>query len=274
MLSEAIVTFLWGLASSTGYALMFCVPIIVAEYIWPAGPHPTLRERVFNFAIWIAVAVLLRAIRDPLEVIIGGLVNGGWIGLLAFGWTPKTVPEIIASTLAYAFVYDFFQYWFHRAQHRFALLWPAHALHHDDRFFNATTSLRNTVWTGVLGFFVVHIPTLVLCGNSFVTFYGSLLLFYAFGFWNHANLRVNMGPLNYIISNPQWHRTHHLEDAAYHNRNYAAFFPVLDLVFGTYKAPPREMGLTTGLGDYGQSGGGGTGLARAVFGLPPHKSLR
>jgi sterol desaturase/sphingolipid hydroxylase (fatty acid hydroxylase superfamily) len=269
MLLEAIVTFLWGLANSLKLALLFCLPVIIAEYIWPAGPHPAVRERLFNFAIWLSVALLLGAIRAPLEVVIGALVSRGWIGILTFGWVPTTLPEIIASTLAYAFVYDFFQYWFHRAQHRFAVLWPAHALHHDDRAFNATTSLRNTVWTGFLGFFVVHIPTLVLCGNSFVTFYGSLLLFYAFGFWNHANVRVNMGPLNRTISNPQWHRTHHLEDPAYHDRNYAAFFPVLDIVFGTYKEPPREMGLPTGLGAYGQSGGGGGGLARAVLGLPP-----
>ena len=64
--------------------------------------------------------------------------------------------------------------------------------------------------------------------------------------FSHLNAKVKLGPLRYIIGNPQVHRFHHSiipEEA----RNFSVSLPIWDLVFGTffYKADktPDKVGL-------------------------------
>jgi len=52
-----------------------------------------------------------------------------------------------------------------------------------------------------------------------------------------------------MLSGPQWHRLHHAIDQDCHDRNFAAYFPILDIVFGTYRAPRQGEYLATGLTD-------------------------
>ncbi len=115
-----------------------------------------------------------------------------------------------------------------------------HALHHDEENVNCTTSQRNTFWSNVLHFFLVAIPTLIVCGFQLLQIMGSYLLFKFYSFFNHANVRIDLGPLTPVISGPQWHRLHHGRDEQYYNTNFAAFFPIFDIVFGTYRRPQRD----------------------------------
>jgi sterol desaturase/sphingolipid hydroxylase (fatty acid hydroxylase superfamily) len=48
------------------------------------------------------------------------------------------------------------------------------------------------------------------------------------------------------VSGPRWHRLHHSIDVEHMNCNFAAFFPVIDLLFGTYRAPDPSALLRTG----------------------------
>ena len=43
----------------------------------------------------------------------------------------------------YFFVVDFFQYWWHRAQHKYPVLWDQHVVHHSDESMNVTTATRH-----------------------------------------------------------------------------------------------------------------------------------
>jgi sterol desaturase/sphingolipid hydroxylase (fatty acid hydroxylase superfamily) len=66
--------------------------------------------------------------------------------------------------------------------------------------------------------------------------------------WLHANLRLPLGPLRYVIATPAFHRAHHADDAAETSCNFAGVFPVWDLVFGTFRMPddaPRSFGAGT-----------------------------
>ncbi|MEZ0300188.1 MAG: sterol desaturase family protein [Candidatus Methylacidiphilales bacterium] len=59
--------------------------------------------------------------------------------------------------------------------------------------------------------------------------------------WNiyiHSNVRLPIGPLRILIGAPELHHWHHDRDRF--NGNYSNVFPVLDLIFGTYKCPPHE----------------------------------
>ncbi len=82
-----------------------------------------------------------------------------------------------------------------------------------------------------------------LSPHAFVAF----LLFRCWGFVNHANVRIDFGPLTGVIAGPQWHRIHHSTDPHHRDRNFATFFPFIDRLFGTYYAPAVGEYPATGL---------------------------
>lgn len=51
--------------------------------------------------------------------------------------------------------------------------------------------------------------------------------------FNHANVRINFGPLKYIIVTPQVHHWDHASDEAAIDKNYAAHFSFMDYLLGT-----------------------------------------
>jgi sterol desaturase/sphingolipid hydroxylase (fatty acid hydroxylase superfamily) len=63
----------------------------------------------------------------------------------------------------------------------------------------------------------------------------------------HLNVRLPLGPLTPVIAGPQWHRIHHSIEKRHTDKNFASFFPVFDLVFGTYCKPQAGEYPATGL---------------------------
>jgi hypothetical protein len=63
----------------------------------------------------------------------------------------------------------------------------------------------------------------------------------------HANLRLSLGPVSPVVAGPQLHRIHHSLEPRHRDRNYAAFFPLWDVLFGSYYAPKRDEYPRTGL---------------------------
>ncbi|WP_044873945.1 sterol desaturase family protein [Pseudomonas sp. LFM046] len=163
------------------------------------------------------------------------------------GWRSEGLLGAVVATVIYALVWDFFQYWTHRLEHKFSVLWKFHRIHHSDAHMNSTTSLRQSVGGALLGFMFTHIPTIAVCGGGMLPYLGSLILFSCWGYFNHANLRVSLGVMTFVLSGPQLHRLHHGRDCSYHNCNYAAFFPFLDYIFGTLRAPEGNEWVETGI---------------------------
>ena len=86
-------------------------------------------------------------------------------------------------------------------------------------------------------------------------FLALLLFFLAFslftgvhGLFQHANVDVRLGGLNWVFSMAELHRWHHSRTVAEANHNYGNNLIVWDLVFGTYflprdRTPPEDIGL-------------------------------
>src|SRR5256885_11191439 len=53
-------------------------------------------------------------------------------------WT--SIPGWLLALL----LYDFCYYWLHRMGHEVAVLWAAHAVHHQSQDYNLSTALRQT----------------------------------------------------------------------------------------------------------------------------------
>jgi sterol desaturase/sphingolipid hydroxylase (fatty acid hydroxylase superfamily) len=169
-----------------------------------------------------------------------GVVGRGLITLPSQGW------KLGFSVIVYLLVADFVEYLFHRAQHAVPFLWALHSFHHSDRGLNVTTTTRHH-WIDIftrsiviypLVFLVFAVPYEALLMTSFVAYYNYFL---------HCNLRVSFGRWWPVLNSPQYHRIHHSEHLDHQGRNFAALFPIFDLLFHTYHRPMADEYPTTGL---------------------------
>ena len=142
-------------------------------------------------------------------------------------WLQVALMLVVAELLRYPL---------HVAAHNTKTLWRLHAVHHSPkklywlnvgRFHPAEKALHYTLDT--LPFLLVGV------GPEVVALY---FVFYAVnGFYQHSNVDVRYGPLNYLVSGPELHRWHHSKQIDESNRNYGNNLIVWDLVFGTWFLP-------------------------------------
>ncbi len=171
--------------------------------------------------------------------------------LLHLGWTNFVSRDQGTADLMFRFALfvlaaDLIKYWMHRAMHQVPLLWRFHRAHHSDRDFNASTNLREQ-WLGTIyGDAVFALIAAPLFG-AMSTPIPLTVAYVGYGFFAHANLRLPLGPLTPVLVGPQYHRIHHSRLAPHANMNYASFFPLFDIVFGTYYPPARDEFPPTGL---------------------------
>jgi sterol desaturase/sphingolipid hydroxylase (fatty acid hydroxylase superfamily) len=245
LVPDAIVPHLQNIAGSA----MVIAMVTIAESRWPAVRQRRLDALKFNIAIGLVGAATAFVFAFSFEVIMKTVPRDGLIGLVIPGLHSRGLLGVAAFVMIYGLVWDFFQYWFHRMQHEMSWMWSSHRVHHSDQTVDATTQLRRSVPELVLYFCFLFIPTIVVAGVHETAMWIAFIVFWGWGFFNHANLRLPLGKLTAVVSGPQWHRLHHGLDREYQNCNYAAYFPVFDILFGTYKAPRKGEFPITGISD-------------------------
>lgn len=148
----------------------------------------------------------------------------------AFAACPAPVQAVLAVLAS-----DLAVYLAHRLQHRVPFLWRFHAVHHSAPVLDALAAHRehplDTLWTLT----AINLPPALL-GAPMHALAG---LAAARGLWAiflHAHVDVRLGPVQWLVGSPALHRWHHapVRDPG----NYANLSPLLDLLFGTYRAPP------------------------------------
>ncbi|MCK9360653.1 sterol desaturase family protein [Patescibacteria group bacterium] len=147
---------------------------------------------------------------------------------------------------AYLFLTDLLFYWYHRAQHHFKWFWPIHELHHSDTELNATTSMRTYWLERPLQASFIVLPLNYAIGADATASLILPFLFTGWLFFTHANLKLNLGFATPILTGPQMHRIHHSNQPQHQNKNFAQFFPIIDIIFGTYYRPAKNEYPTTG----------------------------
>jgi len=142
-------------------------------------------------------------------------------------------------------------YWGHRWAHKIPLLWRFHAIHHSaEKVFFLTSSRAHpidNVFIRLCGL----IPAYVLGVASPLTPNGTLvpvivvLVATVWGFFIHANMRIRLGPLEWLVATPAFHHWHHT-NSAQRDCNYASMLPWIDRLFDTHHLPkewPSEYGI-------------------------------
>jgi sterol desaturase/sphingolipid hydroxylase (fatty acid hydroxylase superfamily) len=165
-------------------------------------------------------------------------------GRLGIGLWPHGWPLAAQVALALVFI-EFAQYWVHRAQHQWPLLWRFHAVHHSAPRLYWLNAGRVHPLEAVANY-LVAVPILVAlgCGADALTLY--LVLITTSGSVQHANVDFRLGPLNWIFSQGENHRWHHAPQKRVADHNFGVVLIIWDVVFGTRKAPgawPEEVGV-------------------------------
>ncbi len=157
-----------------------------------------------------------------------------------------TTLQTVGAVFAYLVIIDFGFYWYHRAEHKFHGLWQIHELHHSDTQLNVTSGMRSYWLERPLQTLLVSIPASYIVGvNNQVSMIVLMLLIFMLSF-THANIRLRLGWLTPIICGPQLHRIHHSVEEKHRDKNFAQWFPIFDILFGTYYHPQSDEFPKTG----------------------------
>ena len=121
-----------------------------------------------------------------------------------------------------------------------AKLWKFHAVHHSSEdldWISAGGSIRSTSSLVALAVDVVLLiagisPNVLVFIGPFTTAHSAFV---------HANLNWTLGPFKYVLAGPVFHRWHHTAAERGGSKNFAATFPVLDLIFGTFYMPQKSF---------------------------------
>lgn len=218
---------------------------MLVERLRPAERRQPWRDVAFNLAYVVFIVVLNSLLLPPLMAMMQPIVQAYGLRIpIAF---PDGLPGQLLQILAFFAIFDFFYYWLHRAQHALPWLWPIHKLHHSERSVNITTTLRHHWLEEPIRVWVVLLPMGLLFEQKPVTLAWMSTAVMLWGYFVHTNLRLPFGPLTAVFAGPQWHRIHHSIEPEHTDRNFAAFFPVYDKLFGTYTKPKPGEYPATGL---------------------------
>jgi len=174
---------------------------------------------------------------------------GGWLSLhLGSGLWPHTWPLLVQLVLALV-VGEFFMYWAHRLGHQWDFLWRFHAVHHSAPRLYFLNAVRFHPVDLAISNYAPFVPLVALgAGADVMALFG--LVSAVHGIFQHANLPMRLGPLNWFFSMAELHRWHHSTLLEESNTNYGQNLIVWDVVFGTRFLPrDREPPEAIGIGD-------------------------
>ena len=138
-------------------------------------------------------------------------------------------------------------YAMHRLFHAVPFLWRFHAIHHSIEEMDWLAAHRVHPLDQILTKGASMIPCFAF---GFSTW--TIIIFFAIYQWQslllHSNVKLNFGPLRWLIASPEFHHWHHGKEHEAHDKNFAGQLPFWDVVFGTLHMPrgrgPVSFGIT------------------------------
>ena len=239
MSNEAIKTIAWS--------LLIVAALYPFEILFSANAENSLSRRLCNLAHMPLIVGFSYAMQ-PLVNSLATIVLGAGSFLPAVIKPHDSGTFVLICSVFFAVIWDFWQYWVHRLQHTNDYFWATHKFHHSETTLNATSHARTHAVSYVL-YIVLYTPMLSLIGSMSPHWIVAFIMFRLWGYFIHANIRLRFGILTPVISGPQWHRIHHSARPEHRNKNFATFFPAIDIIFGTYYRPGWDEFPETGLGD-------------------------
>jgi len=141
---------------------------------------------------------------------------------------------------------DLLRYWLHRFCHTFHFLWRLHAVHHSvQKLYWLNTSRFHPLEKSLQ--FGLDVLPFMLLGVSEEVIALHYVLYAVNGFFQHCNIDLRYGWLNYIVSSSDHHRWHHSRNPEESNNNYGNNIILWDLLFGSFYLPANKQVTELGL---------------------------
>jgi sterol desaturase/sphingolipid hydroxylase (fatty acid hydroxylase superfamily) len=229
-------------------ALYFVVPfLLVLEFLFPGKPsQPLIGKGFLQDAIWFAAAA-------PTVILVTGIASevlrrlyDKHLGFLtissAVAW--PTFLQVIAALL----VVEFLWWMSHLARHKVHMFWLFHAVHHSQTELNVFTEDRVHFVDALAASLIMFIPFYIfqvpnLYAVAVIGLYRSIHARFL-----HANVKINLGWIGWLIASPQFHRVHHSGNPAHEDKNFGVVLSIFDHLFGTAH-PSRDIYPETGIND-------------------------
>jgi sterol desaturase/sphingolipid hydroxylase (fatty acid hydroxylase superfamily) len=168
-----------------------------------------------------------------------------WVGQSVW---PHSWPLVFQLALALVTA-QFFEYWFHRLSHTHPLLWRVHATHHcAQRLYFLNAGRFHPIDTAALSFLSFGSLMFLGVGEEVMLLMACWITVH--GLFQHCNILLRLGPLNWIFSMAELHRWHHSQVLEEANSNYGNNILFWDIVFDTVYWPrEKDAGAEIGIGD-------------------------
>ena len=153
--------------------------------------------------------------------------------------------SIILQALIGFLVKDFFSWLVHNMLHRVSFLWNFHKVHHSAEEMDFMVVMRFH-WMEIIIYKSFLFIPLSLIGISQEAMLYIIFLDVFWGFFNHSNINVDLGPLKYIFNSPKMHIWHHEYTKDRMNLNFGITLSAWDWLFGTVYWPegkPEKLGF-------------------------------
>lgn len=169
------------------------------------------------------------------------------LGLLRLFSLPSPAAILVGLALM-----DLTFYWWHRANHRFFLLWRFHGVHHLDPDLDVTTAARFH-FGEVLYSTIFRVLQVGLLGVDVFTFLLYEVVYQGANMFQHANLRLPLlleRALNKILVTPRMHGIHHSVVSAEVSSNFSVVFRWWDVLHRTLRLNVPHQDITIGVAGY------------------------
>ena len=242
---------LQGIAA--GFVILSVV-FFVLQKISPSvkGQRTFRRGFVTDLFYWVVTPLVTRAVTPVavgialIPIAIASGVELKDLKTLAQGRGDLALQPLWLQAVQIFVIGDFIGYWQHRWFHG-GWRWKFHAVHHSSQDLDWLSSVRLHPVNDMLTKVIQAVPIVALGYNvGAVALYSVFTTIYAITL--HANLNWSFGPFRYVVASPVFHRWHHTCEEEGLDRNFAGFFPVWDLMFGTFYMPqgrqPEQFGTS------------------------------
>ena len=207
--------------------------MLLLERLIPAdADQPAFSPGMLVDIVWFLTFPVLGA---WLPNLFDGFLNSTFGGMLAgLRLNALTRLPLGMQLVLVILVSDFLAWFGHLLRHKLSVLWGFHKIHHSQVQLNYFSTRRihplDTLAQSLIRFLPWTLLGLTVALPGYLIWSTFLRLYEMFV---HSNLRLNMGPLRYVLVTPQSHRVHHSLYDRHIDTNYGDFFSIWDYMFGT-----------------------------------------
>ncbi len=210
--------------------------VLIVDMLERSRPGHTIDHRLdlpINILALTVVIIFGELCKSSLVMLLNVLDLGAFFSVGSIETLPGALKIIIGFILV-----DFCLFWIHWGMHRKRALWRTHAFHH---------SLKEVWWlsgsrTSITHLLLFAIPQVLFAYVILKLSPVEIAIAFSIGVvvnvWIHANLSVDLGPLEWLIITPNYHRIHH-GAGRLAGQNLGFVLTIWDRMFGTYVDPKK-----------------------------------